>query len=228
MPSRTAQARAQRLCCTRALPHPATIPHLVTCQVFSATGAINPRTLKRFINCSVREQLFGGSFIAHMSRKSLEYRCAAATPACLARAAQLLPGLFCLRRAEHTFCCKGPAAFTRPRRTCTHQQKPDHAFDLPTNPQEQPAAAGQRPRRQRGPVGRVAAGRKRPQGTPGLLLSAGCSTPASFACASQQAWPGSTLHLRLPAAQRYTQAAPCFLPCLQSVSRRQLALIFRS
>jgi hypothetical protein len=43
-------------------------------QVFTATGAISPRTRKRFINFSLRETLFGGAFICHVSRKSLEYR----------------------------------------------------------------------------------------------------------------------------------------------------------
>lgn len=42
--------------------------------VFTATGAINPRTRKRWINFSLRETLFDGSFILHVSRKSLEYR----------------------------------------------------------------------------------------------------------------------------------------------------------
>jgi hypothetical protein len=43
-------------------------------QVLTATGAINPRTRKRFFNFSLRETLFGGNFIMHVSRKSLEYR----------------------------------------------------------------------------------------------------------------------------------------------------------
>jgi len=42
--------------------------------VFTATGAINPRTRKRFVNFSVRETFFNGAFICHVSRKSLEYR----------------------------------------------------------------------------------------------------------------------------------------------------------
>ncbi|GBF87817.1 hypothetical protein Rsub_00528 [Raphidocelis subcapitata] len=42
--------------------------------IFTATGAISPRTRKRFINFSLRETLFGGAFICHVSRKALEYR----------------------------------------------------------------------------------------------------------------------------------------------------------
>ncbi|KAI8474038.1 MAG: hypothetical protein J3K34DRAFT_156760 [Monoraphidium minutum] len=42
--------------------------------VFTATGAINPRTRKRWINFSLRETMFNGAFICHVSRKSLEYR----------------------------------------------------------------------------------------------------------------------------------------------------------
>lgn len=48
--------------------------------VFTATGALSPWTRKTFFNAATREQLFGGSFIAHLGRKSVEYRNALPLP----------------------------------------------------------------------------------------------------------------------------------------------------
>jgi hypothetical protein len=65
----------QSHCSSSSKPSPAaSITTTQQKQLFTATGAIDPRTRKKWVNFSLRETFFNGAFILHANRKSLEYR----------------------------------------------------------------------------------------------------------------------------------------------------------